>query len=381
MKKIALLSLLSTVPALTQQAKFEMADVHKSATAPGFVQSFGAVIRAGRYVNREATMLNLIGTAYSVSEDNIAGGPGWMNSDLFDIIAKVPDGTNAATAKLMLQALLADRFKLVVRHDTRPVPRFVLTVGKGGSKLKTASGSGNPACQPQQQPGGGGTPGDLASVPNIKVSCHNLTAADIATNLRQMAGGYLDHDVIDSTNLEGSWDFDIEWTGRASLAAKGADGISIFDAVSKQLGLKLESQNVPLPALVVESVNWKPTDNAEGVAKALAPAPARFEAASIKMADPDHPGVTGLLYTGGSQMKAGGTLRFLIALALQVPINTAADLVIGVPKSADSQVWDITAKVPSTGREHPTSPAAGRFRRRSVSAWRCCTACCWTASS
>jgi uncharacterized protein (TIGR03435 family) len=72
-----------------------------------------------------------------------------------------------------------------------------------------------------------------------------------------MAGGYLIHDVIDSTKLEGSWDFDLEWTGRAALAAKGAAGISIFDAVSKQLGLKLELQNIPMQSLVVESVSRK----------------------------------------------------------------------------------------------------------------------------
>ena len=74
----------------------------------------------------------------------------------------------------------------------------------------------------------------MASVPNITVACHNLTAAQIADNLHQMAGGYLVHDVIDSTKLEGSWDFDIEWTPRQALSAKGQDGISIFDAVNKQ---------------------------------------------------------------------------------------------------------------------------------------------------
>ena len=89
-------------------------------------------------------MLNLIGAAYGVSEETIAGGPGWVNSDLFDVIAKVPDGTTPAKANLMLQALLADRFGLVVHNDTRPMPRYVLSVGKGGSKLKPASGSDNP---------------------------------------------------------------------------------------------------------------------------------------------------------------------------------------------------------------------------------------------
>src|SRR5262245_33168645 len=226
MQKSALLCLLAVIPALAQeQPKFEVADVHVSPTARGFGQNFGGVLREGHYINRDATMLNLIESAYGVAEDNISGGPGWLSLDLFDVIAKVPDGTTPATANLMLQALLADRFGLVTTRATRPVPRYVLTVGKGGSKLKpSASGSGNPGCQPVQQ-GPPPTPGDLASMPNIKVACHNMTATQIGDNLRQMAGGYLDHDVVDSTKLEGMWDFDLEWTGRAALAAKGPDGI------------------------------------------------------------------------------------------------------------------------------------------------------------
>jgi uncharacterized protein (TIGR03435 family) len=96
----------------TQQPKFPMADVHVSTTPHGAVQSFGGVLRNGKYIDRDETMLHLITGAYGVDEDNIAGGPGWLSSDLFDIIAKVPDGTTPATARLMVRALLADRFKL-----------------------------------------------------------------------------------------------------------------------------------------------------------------------------------------------------------------------------------------------------------------------------
>ncbi len=303
-RKIALLSLLTVMPAPAQQPKFDIADVHVSTTARTFGQNFGGVLRGGKYVNRDATMLDLIEAAYSVAEDGINGGPGWLSSDLFDVVAKIPDGTTPAAANLMLQALLADRFKLVIHHGTGPVPRYVLSVGKGGSKLKPASGSEDSGCQQQQQAGpagGRGGPVDLASLPNAKVSCHNLTASAIAENLHQRAGAYFDHDVIDSTNLEGSWNFDLEWTGRGALAARGSGGISIFDAVDKQLGLKLELQNVPMPSLVIESVNRKPSGNPAGAAEALAIAPARFEAAAIKPADPDHPGVSGLIYTGGSE--------------------------------------------------------------------------------
>src|ERR1035438_10604176 len=84
--RFALLSALTIVAALAQQPKFELADVHVSPTARTFAQNFGGVLRGGRYVNRDATMLNLIGTAYGVSGDNIAGGPGWISSDLFDVV-------------------------------------------------------------------------------------------------------------------------------------------------------------------------------------------------------------------------------------------------------------------------------------------------------
>ena len=348
--RVALLSLTTIAPAHAWQEKFEIADVHVSPTAHSYAQNFGGVLRAGKYVNRDATMLNLIEAAYDAKEDTISGGPGWVASDLVDVIGKVPAGTTPATANLMLQALLTERFGLVIRKGTSPVPRYVLS-GKG-SKMKPASGSGKPGCQPKGQPGPGGGPGDPASQPNIQVACHDMTGQDIADNLHQMAGGYLDHDVIDSTSLEGSFDFDLEWTGRGALAAKGPEGISIFDAVDKQLGLKLEVKNVPLPSLVIESVKRKPTDNPPNVSTALVLAQARFEAASVKPADPDKP-MRGILYTGGSQKKSGGKLRDLIALALQVTPNVAADMVVGLPKSADSQRWDITAKVPSTGEGAP----------------------------
>ena len=84
MKKTAILSLLAVSCGLCQQeAKFDLADVHVSKTAPGFVQSFGGQINKGRYVNRETTMLQMIAAAYGVSEDVISGGPGWVSSDLF----------------------------------------------------------------------------------------------------------------------------------------------------------------------------------------------------------------------------------------------------------------------------------------------------------
>jgi uncharacterized protein (TIGR03435 family) len=68
--------------------RLEPADAHVSPTAHGFSQRFGGVLREGQYINRDATMLKLIEAAYGVSEDNIVGGPGWVSSDLFDVVAR-----------------------------------------------------------------------------------------------------------------------------------------------------------------------------------------------------------------------------------------------------------------------------------------------------
>lgn len=353
MKKFASLSLLAIATALAQQPKFEIADVHASTTKRGYVQNFGGVLRDGKYINRDATMLNLIETAYGVTEDVIAGGPNWVDLDLFDVIAKVPAGTTPAGANLMLQALLADRFGLVVRKEMRPAPRYVLSVAKGGSKLKAAAASADSGCKEALTGATGGGPDDPNFQPNIKATCHNLTAQAIADNLHQMASAYLTHDVVDQTKLEGAWDFELEWTPYQILAHKGHDGISVFDAVNKQLGLQLDLKDVPAPSLAIVEVHRTPSPNPAGLANSLQLAAARFEVASIKPAKPGDPQMTGILYTGGSQMRAGGTLRQLIAMSLQVQLGIADDILVGLPKSADSERWVITAKLSSTGEGAP----------------------------
>src|ERR1039458_7551787 len=98
--------------------KFEVADVHAS---PG-TRVRGPFVSGGRYELRTATMVDLIRTAYGIDADKVYGGPDWLEMDRFDVFAKLPPGSNAETRKLMLQALLAERFKLVVHNDTKPMP-------------------------------------------------------------------------------------------------------------------------------------------------------------------------------------------------------------------------------------------------------------------
>jgi uncharacterized protein (TIGR03435 family) len=319
---------------------FEIADVHASAHSTRTYMT-GGVLRGGRYDLRNATMVDLIATAYGVESDKVLGGPIWLETDRFDVIAKAPAATSPETVKLMLQALLADRFKLVFHKDTKPMPAYSLTVGKGKPKLKEAAGSGNSGCQgqPPQNP----QPG---TVPYVMVSCRNMTMEAFAQNLRFMANAYIASPVVDSTGLKGSWDFDLKWTGRALLPQAGADGITIFDAVDKQLGLKLELQKVPTPVIVVDSVNQKPADNPPGVTQNLPPPPpAEFEVADIK---PSMPGANpmGRIQPGGRVNLQGFTLKMLITIAWDI---NGDDMLVGAPKWLDSARFDVVAEASTSG--------------------------------
>ena len=203
---------------------------------------------------------------------------------------------------------------------------------------------------------GRGVVQDAASLPNMKVVCHNLTSQQIAENLHQMAGGpintYLPREVFDSTGLEGKWDFELEFTPIGIIDLKGHDGITLFDAVTKQLGLSLEVKDVPSPVLFVESANRKPTPNAPGVSMDLA---ARFEVASIKPFDPS---VRVEQIRNGGEVRFVATMKELVAQAFFIQPNAADDEIIGLPKSADTQRWDITAKLPSTGDGAPIAGGA-----------------------
>jgi uncharacterized protein (TIGR03435 family) len=124
---------------------FEAADVHTSApTRNPYLRNFG--LRNGRYELRYATMVDLIKTAWDIEAEKVLGGPNWLEYDTFDVVAKVPSGTTPETARLMLRTLLADRFKLVLHNDTKPVPTYALKSLKQ-PKLKQAEGSGESGCQ------------------------------------------------------------------------------------------------------------------------------------------------------------------------------------------------------------------------------------------
>jgi uncharacterized protein (TIGR03435 family) len=320
----------------TRQA-FEAADVRVS--APG-TRDEGGFLPEGRSERRGATMLDLIGTAYNMNTDLILGGPDWVASDRFDIVAKAPSRQAAPGAlREMLQLLLADRFGLAVHNEQRNMPVYLLTVGRKGAKLGRAANSGAPEC-----PSVDGDPGL-----NHR-SCHAFAMADLSRLLPRIARNYVDRPVIDTTGLEGAYDFPLDWMGKAAYLAaksKGAQAVSMFDAIGK-LGLTLEPGTHPAPVLVIDHVNRTPAE--DPVSAKSAATPVEFDVAEIRPSkSPERQGLSAL--PSGQVEILGYTLRELISLAFEVK----DDRVMGGPKWLDSDRFDVIAKSPEALSPHAIS--------------------------
>ncbi|MCU1325366.1 MAG: hypothetical protein JWN34_736, partial [Bryobacterales bacterium] len=173
----------------------------------------------------------------------------------------------------MLQAVLIDRFRLQGHPATQPFPGYALTAGPS----------------PQLKPGSEGDSGCNATVPpeplpHRSVSCRNITMAGFAKMLPDLAGNYFQLTAVaDATGLTGSWSFTLRWTDRRFLATAGTDGIPIYDALSRQLGLRLETRDVPVPVFVVESVARTPTPNLSNVSRPAETGSPEFEVETIKI--------------------------------------------------------------------------------------------------
>lgn len=342
MTRLLLLAALLSGTAFAQSTdRFEAADVHASPHSDNNFNLFmrGPQTRAGRYEIRTASMADLIGAAYGVDPDRVYGGPNWLELDRFDITAKLPAGSSREQQRALLRTLLAERFHLVAHSDSRPMPAYVMTAGKH-VLLREADPAAQNGCHGKPRPQ------NAEPTAPVEVACNGLTAAQIAEDLRGMAGGYLRQPVVDATGLKGTYDFDLKWTSRGQLAAAGADGISIFDAVEKQLGLKLELQKSPLPVVVVESVDQQPTPNAPDIASVLsgAPLPKEFEVATVKLTPPGVQNRRFQILPSGRVDIENFDLRFIIQQLWQI----ADEMIAGAPKWLSDVKVSITAKAPTT---------------------------------
>jgi bla regulator protein blaR1 len=237
-------------------ATFEVASIRPS--APGAHGMQIQTTPGGRFVTKNVNLKFLVQFAYSVKDFQITGGPGWMSSETYDVEAKPESEDHKVTdaeLRLMVRALLTDRFKLMLHHDKKELPTYVLLVGKNGPKLDQAE-----AERGQMRMGRG------------LISAKKATMAQLANSLANQLG----RNVIDRTGLTGDFDFELKWTPDENQPfgpkemMRGPDGPppgapqqagpppsdpagpSIFTALQEQLGLKLETQKGPVEILIID---------------------------------------------------------------------------------------------------------------------------------
>lgn len=318
--------------------RFEIADVHSSAkilnTDPDIS---GGLMRGGIYRLHRATMVDLIRIAWDVKADKVFGGPSWLEMDKFDILAKASADVTPASVKLMLRTLLQERFDLKARTDMKPLPAFVLSAGKRNG-LKKSDDSGEPGCKAEQAKSDG-------PIPTESVICHRMTMERFVSEISNLPGSFNyvgDHRIENRADLPGEWDFTFTYSLRSRVTTGGAEVVTLADALDKQLGLKLEPADLPTQVVVVESVNEKPAPNPPGTEKLLPETVSEFEVADIKPTDPDYRGGEFRILPGGRITARGIPLKDLI----EDLWGLSDELLIGAPKSAESDRWDFVAKAP-----------------------------------
>lgn len=209
----------------------------------------------GQLRGKAMTMKELVAAAYSIQHRDIVGGPAWFATARFDIEARAGDDAGEAQLRLMLQALLAERFKLRLHRESREGPVYALVVSAAGAKLKRSTGDD---CKESV--------GLVTLVGRVVGKCGS--AAGLATSLSSV----LDRPVVDRTNLSETFvDVKLDWVpdetqfadwGPGAYARPVSDrsGPALFTAVQEQLGLRLESSRAPIAVVVIDAAE-RPTAN------------------------------------------------------------------------------------------------------------------------
>jgi uncharacterized protein (TIGR03435 family) len=259
----------------------------------------GMKIDAARVDIGSMSLADLIRVAYRVKPYQISG-PDWMASERFDVLAKMPEGATSEQVPEMLQALLAERFKLTVHHESKEHAVYALVVGKNGPKLKESAPDADvPATtedvNPQVRLSGRGenisvsiSGGQIGTAhmsmgPNgtMRLEAPKINMAALADTLSR----FFERPVVDLTELKGTYQVALDLSmedlrnaartmgmmgpgmggGRDGArpptdAASDPGGLSIFAAV-QQLGLKLEPRKVPIDLIVIDHLEKMPTEN------------------------------------------------------------------------------------------------------------------------
>jgi uncharacterized protein (TIGR03435 family) len=209
--------------------------------------------RNGVLTQTNTTLAECLRFAYEITTDDLVAGPDWIKNKAvrFDILAKTAPATPRSEALLMLRTLLDERFKLTLRHEPRVLSYYALTAPNGEHKMK-------PAQDPPVE-------GEVILWQG-RFRHNRMTMLMLAA----MIARYMHIPVLDQTAIPGAFEVKLDWTRDNSLpaaaapgavAAEPADGPSIFEAVQKQLGLKLEKRKGPVDVLVVDHAEKTPLAN------------------------------------------------------------------------------------------------------------------------
>lgn len=224
---------------------FEVAVIKPAVQEPG---RFIKMQSAHRFYAKGHTLKTLICAAYNVTPAAISGGPPWIDSERYDILAGTPGEVrpNLDEQMSMLRTLLTDRFKLSFERPRKIMSVYTLTVAKDGAKLKEST------APPDALP-------ELINVvypDHITLPARNATMAQFASLLQR---GVLDRPVLDQTGLPGRYDFDLEWTQDESqfggllprVERTDTSKPGLYTAMQEQLGLKLQPAKGPVDTIAV----------------------------------------------------------------------------------------------------------------------------------
>ena len=233
------------------------------------------------YTARGTSLIILVDYAYGIMDDErLAGAPGWISSERFDVDAKMNDSAAETLQKMrkddrvlarqqMLQALLADRFKLTVHREMKDLSVYTLLIAKNGPKLKEAKPDDT---YPNGLKGADGHA--LSNAVRLEMSTGGLTLTGQAVSFDYLArtlSKQLRRIVVNKTGLTGIYDFSLHFMPEqgglqadpenpSPPASADTSGPSLFTAVQEQLGLKLESTKAPIEVVVIDHVE-RPSGN------------------------------------------------------------------------------------------------------------------------
>jgi len=192
----------------------------------------GTTLDAGRITMKGQMLRPLIFSAYGIPHWRLSGGPDWLESDTYDIAATFPATTPQDQVKIMLQTLLADRFKLVIHREMKDSAVYALVVAEDGPKLREAADGRHSTNNGRGH-----------------LDIHYVDLAGFATFLTAAE----DRPVVDATGLKGYFDIKLDFGANDG-------GASIFTALQEQLGLKLESRRAPVEFIMIDHIE-RPLEN------------------------------------------------------------------------------------------------------------------------